>query len=255
MFWEGSPAEDWAAAWRVPLVVLFDSTTSTNDRARELAVQGAPHFTVVLADQQTAGRGQHGRSWQTGAGKAILLSFILRMQQLPAPQLLPLRIGIAVARAIEARAPIAVQLKWPNDVLIDGRKVGGILCEGSANAAEHIVIAGIGLNVLQNDHEWPPELRASATSISEHASLTRAELVSAIVHELRFTPFHQPGLNEEELQAWQQRDALRGKLVRVDDHCRGTALGIARDGALRIQTGSALELIRTGTVRIDGGIS
>lgn len=254
MLWEGRTADEWADEWQVPHVVLYQSTTSTNDRARELANDGALDFSVVLADQQTAGRGQHGRRWISTPGTSVLLSVVLRIPALPAPQLTPLRIGLAVARAVENCA-LAVQLKWPNDVLIDGSKVGGILCEGMSSRSGQVVIAGIGLNVGHLEHGWPDQLRERVTSIAEHASVGRARLVSEIITEMRRTAFDAESLDPEELVAWHQRDALVNRFVHVDAQPRGTALGLATDGALRILTQSGTELIRNGTVRLVDGIS
>jgi len=255
VLWEGKTAEEWAREWGLPLVALFESTTSTNDHARQLADRGAPHFTLVVANQQTAGRGQHGRTWLSTPGTAILASVLLRIPALAVPQLLPLRIGLAVARAIEDCARIAVQLKWPNDVLIAGKKTGGILCEGAHSSAGQIVIAGIGLNVLAQPSAWPAELSDHATAIADHAHTERSALLAAIVSELRSADLAPDRLTPDELDAWAQRDALRDRNVCVNGHTLGTMLGLAPDGALRIRTRSGTEFVRNGTVRLVDGIS
>ena len=117
---------------------------STNDHARALALAGAPHGTVVVAEQQTAGRGRQGRTWSAPTGRALTLSALVR---LPAAALepLPLAVAIAVCEACEAVAPVTCRIKWPNDVWIEGRKVAGVLIE--ARPQEGWAVIGIGLNV------------------------------------------------------------------------------------------------------------
>ena len=126
-----------------PLVHL-DETASTNDRGRELALGGAPHGTVVVAERQTAGRGRQGRTWTAPPGRALTLSVLARME--PARmELLSLAVALAVCHACEETAAVECTVKWPNDVWIDGRKVAGILIE--ARPQEGWAIIGIGLNV------------------------------------------------------------------------------------------------------------
>ena len=115
----------------------FRLTDSTNARARELAGRGAPHGTIVTAAEQSAGRGRQGRTWRAPAGRALLCSIVIR----DPPRLLPLAAGVAVAE----RVGVDAQIKWPNDVLLDGRKLAGILVEGRLQ--ERWAVLGIGLNV------------------------------------------------------------------------------------------------------------
>ena len=130
-------------------------TDSTNERARQLAARGAPHGTLVTASEQTAGRGRQGRTWSAPAGRALLCSLLLR----DPPRLLPMAAGVAVAEVAGARAMI----KWPNDILIDGRKVAGILVEGRPQ--EHWAVIGVGLNVALRPEDFPPELREQAATL------------------------------------------------------------------------------------------
>src|SRR5438270_4397628 len=130
-------------------------TDSTNSRAREMASAGAPHGTLVTAAEQTAGRGRQGRTWSAAAGRALLCSLVVR----DPPRLLPLATGVAVAETVGDRAV----LKWPNDVLLDGRKVGGILVEGRPQ--EGWAVIGIGLNVALREDDFPPELRETAGTL------------------------------------------------------------------------------------------
>src|SRR5207248_726545 len=117
---------------------------STNERAKQLAMRGAPHGTLVTAGEQTAGRGRQGRSWLAPAGGAVLMSLVLRELDERFP-LLPLAASVAVSEACESLAPVHCEIKWPNDVWIDRRKVAGILVEG--RPGEGWAVLGIGVNV------------------------------------------------------------------------------------------------------------
>src|ERR1700758_357479 len=138
----------------------FRLTDSTNARAREFAGRGAPHGTVVTAAEQSAGRGRQGRTWTAPAGRALLCSVVIR----DPPRLLPLAAGGAVAEVgDETVAGSGAQIKWPNDVLLGGRKVAGILVE--ARLQERWAVVGIGLNVAVREADFPPELRDRAGTL------------------------------------------------------------------------------------------
>lgn len=206
------------------------SVDSTNARAQELAAGGAPHGTLVTAREQTAGRGRQGRAWSTPPGTAIAASFVLRER----PALLPLVAGVAVAEvaadADARRRPVSV--KWPNDVLVDGRKVAGILAEGRPQ--EGWAVLGIGLNVAVAPDEFPPAVRERATSLG----LTPADVervLSAVVAALERWLDEPAGAV---LAALRARDALAGREVTWAGG-RGVGAGIADDGRLRIRVGEA----------------
>src|SRR6201989_3427740 len=127
------------------------ATTSTNDRARALAAARAPHGTLVTAGEQTAGRGRQGRTWSAPPGRALLMSLVLRAPD----RMLPLAAAVAVAEAAGPEAAI----KWPNDVLLDGRKVAGILAE--ARPQDGWAVLGVGLNVAVRIEDLPEDLRAT----------------------------------------------------------------------------------------------
>ncbi len=193
------------------------ATTSTNDRARELAQAGAPHGTLVTAGEQSAGRGRQGRTWSAPAGSALLISLVLR----DAPALLPLAAGVAVA---EVAGPGA-RLKWPNDVLVDGRKVAGILAEGRPH--EGWAILGIGLNVAVRIDDLPPELHDTAGTLGlapADVEPTLGRLLEALERALALDA-------SALLDAYRSRDALRGQDVSWADGS-GRAAGI--DGAGRL---------------------
>jgi BirA family biotin operon repressor/biotin-[acetyl-CoA-carboxylase] ligase len=196
------------------------ATTSTNDRARELAQASAPHGTLVTAAEQTAGRGRQGRTWTAPPGSALLLSVVLR----DPPALLPLAGALAVAEVAGAGA----QIKWPNDVLLDGRKVAGILAEGRPQ--DGWAVLGIGLNVALRIEDLPPELHETAGSLG----LDPADLEPTL-ERLLDTLERSLALDEATLlDAYRARDALRGREVSWTTG-RGRAAGIDGEGRLVVE--------------------
>ncbi|HOJ98955.1 MAG TPA: biotin--[acetyl-CoA-carboxylase] ligase [Termitinemataceae bacterium] len=173
-------------------VYYLRETSSTQDEARRLVAAGTPNGTVVLTDYQSAGRGRgQGRSWQAPPGENLLCTIILQYQSLTDfPPAASIRVGLAVARAIEPYVSIPVYIKWPNDVILQDKKVCGILCEGAGTA----LLIGIGLNIHQRD--FPPELASRATSLaliqdmqtgtsSTPLALDRNSILSRILEELQ----------------------------------------------------------------------
>lgn len=201
------------------------STGSTNDRARELALAGAPHGTLVTASEQSAGRGRHGRRWSAPPGSALLLSLLLRFEPGAAPELLPLAAPLAVCDVAGAEA----RVKWPNDVVFardDGlAKVAGILIEGRPQ--EGWAVLGIGLNVAVKLSELPAEVRDSAATMG--LAQSQIEPVLSALLEALGRRIYEPA--EVTLAAWRQRDALRGRTVAWGAG-EGRAEGI--DGAGRL---------------------
>lgn len=149
------------------IVHKLETCGSTNDAVRGLAAAGAPEGTVVVAGEQTAGRGTKGRSWHSPPGLGLYASFLLR----PASEgiaLLPIAAGIAARDAVEASHGLAARLLWPNDIVFDGRKLGGVLCESStAGGLLELAILGIGINVNHGPEDFPAELRETAISLGE----------------------------------------------------------------------------------------
>jgi BirA family biotin operon repressor/biotin-[acetyl-CoA-carboxylase] ligase len=141
----------------------FGRTGSTNDRAKELAMGGAPGGLVVTADEQTAGRGRRGHEWFAPHGSCLLYSALLRPFSGEPVPLLPLAVPVAVCEAAESIAPVRCQLKWPNDVWIDERKIAGVLVE--ARPEEGWAVIGVGVNVAIPQDDFPPELRETASSL------------------------------------------------------------------------------------------
>jgi BirA family biotin operon repressor/biotin-[acetyl-CoA-carboxylase] ligase len=147
----------------------LERVASTNDAARDLAQAGAAHGTAVAAREQTRGRGTKGRAWHSPAGLGLYVSFVVRGPgggPVPSPHLLPLAVGLAASDALAAVAGVEALLKWPNDLLLGGRKLGGILSEAVTGAAGgDFAVVGIGINVRHEPADFPRELRGIATSL------------------------------------------------------------------------------------------
>jgi BirA family biotin operon repressor/biotin-[acetyl-CoA-carboxylase] ligase len=256
--WEGGTAGELAARWGLPAVHLFARAGSTNDIARALAEAGAPEGTAVLADEQTAGRGRSGRPWSSPPGVGVWLSIVLRPDALASPGLLPILVGLAAADALDPFVrPATVAIKWPNDLHLAGRKLAGILCEGSWDGVRPgSVVAGIGINVLHSIDDFPAELHDVATSMRIVAgwSPPRGEVAGAVAAAILRRVSRPPAeLDGALLDALRGRDALLGKRVRVTgaEAVTGMAMGITPAGALLVRTpAGTLRTVRSGTVRL-----
>lgn len=204
----------------------FRVTDSTNSRARELVEAEAPGGTVVTATEQTAGRGRQGRSWMAPAGGALLYSAILR----PLDRrhlLLPLSAPLAVCQAAEELRPdIECQIKWPNDVWVEGRKLAGVLIE--AKPQDGWAVIGVGLNVAIEREEFSLELRDTATSLGAAGPGAVDDARRALDRALDRWVAAEP---EATLAAWRARDALHGREVAWDGGT-GVADGIEDSGDL-----------------------
>jgi BirA family biotin operon repressor/biotin-[acetyl-CoA-carboxylase] ligase len=143
----------------------YERCTSTNDVAREMAIKGTDEGVVVMAEEQTEGRGTKGRSWDSAKGQGLYLSIILRPPA-EAADFLPLMTGVAVREALAAATGLDVGLKWPNDLIATGKKLGGVLCEGFWSG-QHLdfTVVGVGLNLLQDAADFPLAVRPRATSV------------------------------------------------------------------------------------------
>jgi len=215
-------------------------TDSTNERARALAETGATHGTIVTAREQTAGRGRQGRTWTAAPGEALLLSAIVRELE-PRHSLLPLMAALAVCDAAEAVAPVRCEIKWPNDVWVERRKLSGILVE--ARPAAGWAVVGIGLNTGVT--RFPDELRETATSLNlASPEDALAPLTTALE---RWTSARESDV----LPAWRRRGALRGHSVRWDGG-EGTARGIDDAGSLLVETTTGEIALGAGEVHLLG---
>jgi BirA family biotin operon repressor/biotin-[acetyl-CoA-carboxylase] ligase len=212
---------------------------STNERARLLAAAGAPHGTLVTAGEQTAGRGRQGRRWTAPAGRALLMSLVLRQ----APPLLPIAAAVAVA---EIAGPQA-RVKWPNDVLVEGRKVAGILVEGRPQAGWWVL--GIGINVALSAHDLPEDLRDRAGGLGRPPSAvepTLKALLAALARQLHAPP-------ADILAAVRARDVLRGRPIAWDGGA-GVAHGIDDAGRLLVTTPHGPRRLEAGEVHLAAGV-
>jgi BirA family biotin operon repressor/biotin-[acetyl-CoA-carboxylase] ligase len=193
------------------------ATDSTSTRARELALAGAPHGTLVTAGEQSAGRGRQGRTWSAPPGRSLLMSLVLR----DPPTLLPLAAAVAVADVCGPEA----RIKWPNDVLLGGRKAAGILVEG--RPLEGWAVLGIGLNVAVRPEDLPPELRATATGLGREP----AGVEPVLAEVLRALERRLDEEGEAILDAWRERDTLAGREIRWSG---GTGVAAGVDGSGRL---------------------
>lgn len=219
-----------------------ESIDSTNERARELAIGGAPSGTVVTAAAQTAGRGRHGRRWSAPPGTALLYSAILRPLDL-SHLLLPLAVPVAVCEATERLAPVSCEIKWPNDIWLDERKLGGVLIE--ARPPEWAVI-GVGVNVSIAADEFPADLRWPAASLGHGTTPAGLrEALDAALGEWVAAPA------ERVLEQFRRRDALRGRRISWEGgpdalDRAGVAAGIDERGNLLV-TGDDGETVALGS--------
>jgi BirA family transcriptional regulator, biotin operon repressor / biotin---[acetyl-CoA-carboxylase] ligase len=220
-------------------------TDSTNARARELALAGAPDGTIVTATEQNAGRGRQGRTWTAPPGRALLLSAIVRDLS-KRDALLPLAVPVAVAEACDAFVAARSDIKWPNDVWVGGRKLAGILLEGRPQ--EGWAVLGVGLNVGTQGDEFPDELRDTATSLAiEGGSDPGVEPVLAAVLEALDEWLRRS--TRDILAAWRQRDALAGREVRWNGG-EGIAAGLDDSGALLVETDGGRVALDAGEVHL-----
>jgi BirA family biotin operon repressor/biotin-[acetyl-CoA-carboxylase] ligase len=240
------PAKQLAQRWGVPQAGVFRRLGSTFDAIHDLGAQGAPHGTVVLADEQTAGRGRDGRTWQSPVG-GVWLGVLLRPSRAELGAV-SLRIGLVVADVVDelARRP-AAQLKWPNDVLCDDRKLAGILCEGrwQGDALQWLAV-GVGINVA---NEIPSAVRATAVALAEIVpGVRRIDVLDRLVPALPQVTTHSGVLTESESAAFAARDWLRGRLLRAPVY--GRACGVRADGALLVEGQGGTIGVREGHVEL-----
>lgn len=231
-----------STSWLGRALVLLSSTTSTNDEAARRAREGAPHGLCVLAETQTRGRGQKQHAWWSPAGENLYLSAVIRLPMPPrAAPPLTLAAGVAVADAVASFVPGRASLKWPNDLLVDGRKIAGVLTEMSTRGDRiEAVIVGIGLNV--NVAAFPDELATIATSLrlATGQPQDRVRVLAALLGSLEewIDRFVADGAGAI-AAAWRERTSFLGRRLRIADGAR-TVEGVARDvddeGALLLDT-------------------
>lgn len=228
--------------WAGQNLVYYDETDSTNTQAKTLAEYGGAHGTLVVADKQCAGKGRRGRSWSSPSGSSIYMSLLLKPDMNPnKASMLTLVMAQSVAEAIREQEGLDAKIKWPNDIVIGGRKVCGILTEMSAEVDYiHYVVIGVGINV--NMEEFPEEIRATATSlrIEQGHEVKRAELIACVMR--RFEEHYQLFIKTGDLSG--MRDVYNALLVNRDrevcvlepqNEYRAHAIGINENGELLVR--------------------
>jgi BirA family transcriptional regulator, biotin operon repressor / biotin---[acetyl-CoA-carboxylase] ligase len=231
----------------------FGTTASTMTEAARLAALGAPHGTVVLAEEQTAGIGRLGRSWHSEAELGIYCSMLLRLPVEPGTlPVINLLLGLATAEAIEKSTHVACDLRWPNDVLINERKVAGIL----AQLIDNCVIAGLGINV--NQTSFPPDLRTPATSVRMESGGHVQSRDDIVVHLIESVDAFSSMLKTEGpeciVRAFTSASsyALDRRVLIEEDGRRGVTAGLDENGFLLVRFDNGrMERIATGGVRRD----
>ncbi len=233
------------------------TTQSTNSDALAAARRAAPHGSVYFTDEQLAGRGRGDHAWLSAAGEGVYASVLLR-PQIPTARLplLPLAAGLAAANAIRATALLAVDLRWPNDLLIGPRKAGGILVEArtESKGLPHAVVVGIGINVHQR--VFPSDLATPATSLdleSEHR-ISRQALLVALLKSLQqeMLVLENPDAAKEIIARVEETSAwIRDRSVEVHgpQACTGVTAGLDENGFLRVITAEGLVTAQTGGLR------
>jgi BirA family transcriptional regulator, biotin operon repressor / biotin---[acetyl-CoA-carboxylase] ligase len=224
------------------MIHRLETTASTMADAATLSRQGAPHGTAVVAEQQTAGIGRHGHTWHSEPHTGLYLSIVLRIPA--ATPTLTMALGLAVQRAIDDTAQISSDLRWPNDVMLNDRKVAGIMVQACEPGS---LVAGIGINV--NHSAFPDDLREIATSLkieTGHQQDKETLLQRVLAESLRYVQLEK----SEVLKRFEKHSSyVKGKSVIVDDKLQGITAGLDPNGFLLLKTETGIETILAGGVR------
>lgn len=237
--YDGRTAGELQARLGVPRVELYASVTSTLDVAHALGAAGAPAGTLILADQQTAGRGRGGRRWESRPGSGIWLTLLERPADPSAVELLSIRLGLAAARSLDRWAGTVVRLKWPNDLYSSGAKLAGILVE-TRWREQRLDWAAMGLGI--NVHE--PEGVANAAALRPGSE--RVEVLAELVPAIRAAAALRGPLSEDELKAYAARDLASGR--RCSAPANGVVQGIDAHGSLVVRTAAGEVACRSGSL-------
>ena len=250
----------WKPKWVGCEILYFDSIDSTNTKAQELAEKGYPSGTLVVADKQIAGKGRRGRNWESPSGCGIFMTLMLKPDINPNnASMLTLVSALAVAKALADITGKDAKIKWPNDIVIDSRKVCGILTEMSAqfDYINNIVI-GIGINV--NNSSFPEEISATASSLrllNGGKKYRRAEIIEKIMEY--FEKYYSIFLETEDLSALvNEYDAMlvnmkkQVKVLDPKEPFEGKAMGITKTGELIVDTWESRKLVSSGEVSVRG---
>ena len=246
--------------WLGREIQYFDVTDSTNTQAKRLAEAGAPHGTLAVADRQTAGKGRRGRQWESPSGTGAWFSMVLRPEMNPANAcMLTLIAGMAVAAGIKEAVGLEAGIKWPNDLVIGGKKICGILTEMSTEAQDiRYVVTGIGINV--NTVDFPKDIQNTATSLLRESgkAVRRSRIIGAVAKAFEY--YYERFMETCDMSALRREyDEMlvnRDRQVTVLDprgSYEGTALGIDEGGNLLVcrTDGSVISVI-SGEVSVRG---
>ena len=241
--YDGRAADTLVRLLDLPRVEVYDSVTSTQDVAHALAESGAPAGTLVLAEQQTAGRGRGGRAWTSAPGAGIWLTLLERPRDAAAMETLAIRVGLRAAKVLDRYTSTPVRLKWPNDLLLGDAKLGGILVEARWNEARPEWAAiGLGVNL-----EKPIGLPGATL----RSGSNRVAILGELVPALRAAAAAKGALSTKELAEFSARDAMRGRRVR--EPAAGTVEGIDARGGLLIATAAGTTAYRSGSLVLEEG--
>jgi BirA family biotin operon repressor/biotin-[acetyl-CoA-carboxylase] ligase len=238
-----------------PRVLRYESLPSTNTEVARLAADGAEEGLAIVADEQTAGRGRLQRAWSSTKGAGLYFSILLRPALAPDRwPLITFVAALATGDALLEANEVHTDIKWPNDLLANGRKICGILAEAIETPTGRAVVLGTGIN-LTND-AFPEDLSSVATSVANESQRTaeREAILSALLNALSrwYSLLHETDGAEKIVAAWSSRSSYAtGKLVQVrngEETLQGLTHGIENDGALRLETAQGIQLIRAGDV-------
>lgn len=258
--WAGLSRDELRDRWDREAVHLYGSADSTNQRARELAEEGAPAGTIVVAREQTQGRGRAGRRWHSPADAGLYLSVIFRPDRIENPVLVQLLAGLGVAAELDAGFDaLEPGVKWPNDLIADDRKLGGVLSEAAWDeGTPRYLVVGVGINVSRPD-EVPEEVRKAAVWMEDvlDEEIPLVQVADAAVRGLEERLTDPPqSLDAPSLDLLDRYDWLRDRRVDVkpsdeEEFLDGVCVGVAPDGALLFRPDrGALRRLHEATVRV-----
>jgi BirA family biotin operon repressor/biotin-[acetyl-CoA-carboxylase] ligase len=240
--WDGESASSLAVLLDLPRVELRTSVSSTMDMAHALAADGAPAGTLVLADEQTAGRGRGGKRWRSHRGAGVWMTMLERPNDAEALGVLAIRLGLRAAPVLERHVEAPIRLKWPNDLLVSGRKLAGILVETRwRDGSVDWVAIGVGVNVRVEEGE--PE------GAGMRVGTRRLDVLAELVPVVRAAVRARGRLTEDELARWGVRDHAAGRRCRQP--IAGRIRGVAADGALVVEQGGETAFARSGSLVLE----